>query len=149
MHSFHLSPNILITVKITITQGSVLFLHPFILMCGQRNYPIFRNVAQNVCSGEFTIVHYRTSIGSSGILRFISVFALFMFIKKCCILFRSISSACCFNRNSILQRLPNSAQRLPSTLIEECLSPARFPTWYLSSLRTIYIYIYIYIYNFI
>ena len=45
-----MSPNILITLKITFPQYSVLFLRPFMLVCRQLNYPRFGSVAQNFWS---------------------------------------------------------------------------------------------------
>ena len=48
MHSFHLFPNILITLEITLPQHSVFFSNPFMLKCGQLNYSRFKSVAQNV-----------------------------------------------------------------------------------------------------
>ena len=138
MHSLHISLNILITLKMTLPLHFVLFLHPFMLTCGQLNYTRFKNAAPNFWSGGSDTI--ARSEGSSSIHSFISIFVLFIFIKNCWILFKSANSACCFYRDIITRRVaPYLAQRGLYTLIEGCFSRTRSPTWYLSSPRGIHI----------
>ena len=103
MHSLHISPNILINLKITLLQHSVFFLRPFMFMCRQLNYPRFRSVAKT--SGPCGSDTIAIPVGSSDIPSFISVFVVFIFIKDCWILFRLTNSAYCFYRDTITRRV--------------------------------------------
>ena len=78
-------------------------------------------------------------IGSSGILIFISVFALFIFINDCWILFRRTSSACCFYCDSLTTRVALLGSEIN-------FYPHVLPTWYIFTYLYTHTHIYIYIY---
>ena len=111
IHSLNISPNIVITLEITIPQHSVLFLRSFMLTCGQLNYPRFRSAAQNLWSRSSDTIWL--PIGRSGILSLISVFDLFVCMKDCGILFNRTNSACYFQCYTITRRVPLLGSRKP------------------------------------
>ena len=131
MHSLHISSNILITLKITLPQHSVLFLRPFILAYGLIIYPRFRRVTQNFQSRRPG--HHRTSRRQLKHPQIFSVFVLLIFIKVCWILFRRTNSPAVFIVTPSLEGLLSAPDSEPGVGV--CFHYAEY----------MYIYIYIYI----
>ena len=93
--------------------------------------------------GTRTLSHFPFGAQASSAL-----FALFIFIKDCWILFRRTSSACCFYCDSLTIRvalLGSEINFYPSSK-HGFLAPG---SWYLSFPRGIYIHIYIYVHTYI
>ena len=105
-------------------------------------------------SGTITI-----PIDTSGILSLISVFALFIFIKDCWILFRRTSSACCFYCDCLTTRVallgseinfyPHRGMVISRQIPGICPSYVVYIYTYIYTHTHIYIYIHIYTYIYI
>ena len=138
MHSIHMSPIILITLKIILPQHSVFF-HNILFHLSLR-------VGNSVTLDSEVLPTIALHVSSSGIPCGISVFVRFIFFKVAGFYLDVPTPPVVFIMTPLLERLPYLAQRDPSTLIErQLLSRARFQSWYLLSPRRLYIYIYMYV----